>query len=147
NSAVLKITKGDRFITFFVAQFNRTTRKLTYINAGHNPPAIVKDDEIFLMTKGCTILGIFDELPFIEVGELTIENDALMMLFTDGLIDIKNNKGDFLDQEYGLEFMLKNSKLTAQAFNDKMMSEIEDFSSDKEFPDDFTILTCKIFKN
>ncbi|MFT4761548.1 MAG: sigma-B regulation protein RsbU (phosphoserine phosphatase), partial [Saprospiraceae bacterium] len=42
NSAVLKITKGDRFITFFVAQFNRTTRKLTYINAGHNPPAIVK---------------------------------------------------------------------------------------------------------
>lgn len=147
NSAVLKITKGDRFITFFVAQFNRTTRKLTYINAGHNPPAIVKDGEIFLMKKGCTILGIFDELPVIEVGELTIENEALMMLFTDGLIDIKNKKGDFLDQEYGHKFMLKNAHLTAQEFNDKMMGEIEEFSADKEFPDDFTILTCKIFKN
>jgi sigma-B regulation protein RsbU (phosphoserine phosphatase) len=120
---------------------------LTYINAGHNPPAIVKDKQIFRLRKGCTILGIFDDLPVIEVGELTIENEALMMLFTDGLIDIKNKEGEFLDQEYGQQFMIDNSELTAQAFNDKMMGEIEAFSADKEFPDDFTILTCKIFIN
>lgn len=147
NTAVLKITKGDRFITFFVAEFNRTTRKLTYINAGHNPPAMVKNDAVFRLRKGCTILGIFDDLPVIEVGELTIEGEALLMLFTDGLIDIKNKDGEFLDQDYGQNFMLENYGLTAQAFNDKMMGEIEDFSSDDGFPDDFTILTCKIFKN
>lgn len=147
NSAVLKITKGDRFITFFVAEFNRTTRKLTYINAGHNPPAMVKNNEVIRLKKGCTILGIFDDLPVIEVGELIIENEALLMLFTDGLIDIKNKKGEFLDQDYGHEFLLENYELTAQAFNDKMMKEIRGFSVGEEFPDDFTILTCKIFEN
>jgi len=144
NSAVLKITKGDRFITFFVAEFNRTTRKLTYINAGHNPPAMAMNGEITRLKKGCTILGIFDELPFIEVGEITIEDEALLLLFTDGLIDIKNKEGEFLDQEYGQSFVLENYKMNAQDFNDKMMKEIEDFSVDDEFPDDFTILTFKI---
>ena len=144
NEAVLKITKGDRFITFFVAEYNMTTKKLTYVNAGHNPPAMAMNNRLFRLKKGCTILGIFDELPVVEVGELTLDDDALVLLFTDGLIDIKNKEGEFLDQDYGQEFVVENYRLSASEFNKKMMQEIEAFSAGDEFPDDFTILTCKI---
>ena len=144
NEAVLKITKGDRFITFFVAEYNRKTRQLTYINAGHNPPVLVTNGEMKRLKKGCTILGIFDEIPHIEVGTLTIGAEALLLLFTDGLIDIKNREGEFLDQDYGQNFILENYHLDARSFNKKMMDEISAFSGEDDFPDDFTVMTFKI---
>lgn len=146
NKAVLKITNGDRFITFFVAEYNIRTRELTYINCGHNPPALAMNNQVYRLKKGCTILGIFDELPSVEIGRLNIEGDAMLLTFTDGLIDIKNKDGEFLDQEYGQEFVLKNAHLTADEFNGKMMKEIEDYIGEEEYPDDFTVLTCKIFE-
>jgi sigma-B regulation protein RsbU (phosphoserine phosphatase) len=98
------------------------------------------------LTEGCTILGIFEELPSVEMGEILIEEEALILLFTDGLIDIKDKNGEFLDQEYGHEFILKNYNLSAADFNKKLMGKVRAFSADLTLPDDFTILTCKIFE-
>ncbi len=145
NQAVLRITKAERFITFFVAEFNMKTRTLRYVNAGHNPPALARNGKLQRLKKGCTILGTFEKLPEIEAGEIQIEGEALILLFTDGLTDIKNEKGEFLNQEYGQKFILDNYDLPAKAFNEKMMQEIEAFKGKLKFPDDFTVLTCKIF--
>jgi len=142
---VLRITKAERFITFFVAEFNMKTRTLRYVNAGHNPPALARNGKLQRLKKGCTILGTFEKLPEIEAGEIQIEGEALILLFTDGLTDIKNEKGEFLNQEYGQKFILDNYDLPAKAFNEKMMQEIEAFKGKLKFPDDFTVLTCKIF--
>ena len=145
NDAVLKITEGDRFLTFFVADYDLQSKKLRYINCGHNPPALAMGGKIQRLTKGCTILGIFDELPAIEMGEIIIDDEALILLFTDGLIDIKDKDGNFLDQEYGVRFVQENYKLSAFEFNEKMMKEVRAFSAGYTLPDDFTVLTCKIF--
>ncbi len=145
NQAVLKITKGDRFTTFFVAEYDIKKRILKYVNCGHNPPALATETGVQRLEKGCTILGIFEELPAVEMGELEIDGEALLLLFTDGLIDIKNKEGEFLDQEYGQKFMSQNYQLSASEFNTKMMKEVHDFSAGATLPDDFTILTCKIF--
>lgn len=146
NQAVLKITEGDRFLTFFVADYDLHSRKLRYINCGHNPPALAMNNKIHRLKEGCTILGIFDELPSIEMGEIRIDDEALILLFTDGLIDIKNSEGEFLDQDYGHDFIMKNYGLSATDFNDKMMKEVRAFSAGYTLPDDFTILTAKIFR-
>lgn len=146
NDAVLKITKGDRFSTFFVADYDINSRKLRYINCGHNPPALAMNGKVQRLTEGCTILGIFEELPSVEMGEILIEEEALILLFTDGLIDIKDKNGEFLDQEYGHKFILKNYNLSAADFNKKLMRKVRAFSADLTLPDDFTILTCKIFE-
>ncbi|RMF30669.1 MAG: serine/threonine protein phosphatase, partial [Bacteroidetes bacterium] len=145
NQAVLHITEGDRFITFFVAEYHPKTRRLRYINAGHNPPALVMNDQVFRLRQGCTILGAVEELPALETGELTLEAEALLLLFTDGLIDIRNPKGEFLDQGYGNRFLLENYRLSAREFNRKMMDELEKFMEGRPFPDDFTVLTCRIY--
>lgn len=145
NQAVLKITKGDRFTTFFVAEYDIKNRMLKYVNCGHNPPALATAHGVERLRKGCTILGIFDELPSVEMGELKIDDEALLLLFTDGLIDIKNKKGEFLDQNFGQLFMSENYQLSAAEFNKQMMEQVNAFSSGETMPDDFTILTCKIF--
>ena len=145
NRAILRITKGERFLTFFVAQYDKTTKKLTYINAGHNPPVVAMDDELVWLKEGTTVLGAFDDLPFIEQGSLEIAGEAMILLFTDGLSELQNEEGEFVDQEFGHRFILKNYKLSATDFNQKIMEELDRFKGEANFQDDFTVLTCKIF--
>ncbi|MEM1124290.1 MAG: PP2C family protein-serine/threonine phosphatase, partial [Bacteroidota bacterium] len=144
NQSVLRITNGEKFITFFVAEYNTQTRLLKYVNAGHNPPILVQNDEVTLLRKGCTILGSFSELPQVEIGEGTIVGDATILAYTDGLTDLRNNAGDFLDADMINEFTFQNNQLSAEAFNDSLMKEIKQFKGKQDFPDDFTVLTCKI---
>jgi len=66
--------------------------------------------------------------------------------YTDGLTDLRNNDGDFLDADMINEFTFQHNDLSAEAFNDKLMTEIKQFKGRQDFPDDFTILTCKIFE-
>ena len=145
NQSLFRITKGDKFLTFFIAEFDKKTRTLKYVNAGHNPPVVAMANKVFMLDKGSTILGSFTELPSVEVGHLKIDDEALILTFTDGLTDIQNEKEDYFNEDILKKFILANSQLSATKFNSKLMEEIELFKGDRQYPDDCTVLTCKIF--
>ncbi|MEM9821178.1 MAG: PP2C family protein-serine/threonine phosphatase [Bacteroidota bacterium] len=147
NESLFRITQGEKFLTFFVAEFNKKTRVLEYINAGHNPPVMVMQNEAHLLKKGCTILGSFNEIPEIEVGRVTLEEEALILTFTDGLTDIRNDDGTYFSEDLLKAFALENRRLGAEAFNDQLMAKIEEFKGKEKYPDYIDILTCKINKN
>ncbi len=144
NHSVNLITDGDWFITFFIAEYDRYQRTLKYVNAGHNPPVLATVDEFMLLNKGCTFLGSFSEIPELEIGYCLIEENALIFAFTDGLIDIKNKNGEYLSDHMLHHFVKNNFDLSASTFNKLLMEKIETFKGDQSYPDDFTILTCKI---
>src|ERR1019366_3106072 len=85
NGKVGEITKGEKFITLFIATYNCQTRILTYVNAGHNPSILYNKGDVQLLDQGCTILGMFDTLPYINFGEVKIEPGSLIVNYTDGL--------------------------------------------------------------
>ncbi len=145
NEAVLRTAKGDKFITFFVAEYNLITQKLRYINAGHNPPFLIMNGKVQQLDKGSVFLGTFEDMPACEIGEVHITNEALILTYTDGLTDVRNEEGDFLDETFGHRFMLDHYKLNAEAFNIELMEEINNFKGNTGFPDDLTVLTCKIY--
>jgi sigma-B regulation protein RsbU (phosphoserine phosphatase) len=145
NRAVLRITKGERFLTFFVAQFDLATRQLSFVNAGHNPPILAMNNELRYLTAGTTVLGAFDDLPFIEQGTEHVPGEALILLFTDGLTELQNEAGDFVDEDFGQRFVLANSHLSATDFNKHVMEALDTFKGKANFQDDFTLLTCKVF--
>ena len=146
NNSIYRITKGERYITFFIAEFNKETRKLKYINAGHNRPFLFLDGQLYRLDKGSTFLGSFKEIPSnIEVGEFYIPNNALILSYTDGLSDLKNEAGEYMNEELLENFVLKNHELSARKFNASLLHTIEDFKGEGIYPDDLTVLTCKIF--
>ncbi|MEM8908271.1 MAG: PP2C family protein-serine/threonine phosphatase [Bacteroidota bacterium] len=147
NESLFRITQGEKFLTFFVAEFNKKTRVLEYINAGHNPPVMVMNQQAHFLTKGCTILGSFHELPEIELGRVTLDGEALILTFTDGLTDIKNDEEIYFSEELLQQFALQNSILSASEFNESLMEHIEKFKGQQSYPDDVAILTCKIHKD
>ncbi len=145
NTALFTITQGERFITFFVGEYDIQARTLRYVNAGHNPPIIVRDGKAHLLDKGCTILGSFQELPAIEIGALNIESEALVLTYTDGLTDIQNKDEEYLSENLLQDFVAKNYRLSAAAFNEVLWKFTQSFIGEGNYPDDFTILTCKLF--
>lgn len=144
NCALVRATQHEKFITFFVAEFNLKTNLLTYVNAGHNPPFIASAGKIERLTEGCQFLGMFDELPPFVAGEVMIDKDALILMFTDGLTDLENEIGDFLSEELVEEFVRGNSEQTAKDFNNLLEAYIETFKGIRNYTDDFTVLTCKL---
>ena len=145
NQSLFRITGGDKFLTLFVAKYNKKKNQLSYINAGHNPPILVGDDGCVELDKGCAILGGLSTLPHIEVGEQKLGARALICTFTDGLTDTQNPEGDYFTQEMMRDFVKEHSLLDVEKFNEKLFQTVEQFKGENQlYPDDFTVLTCKI---
>ncbi len=145
NGAVNRITLGDKFITFFIGEYDIEQRSLRYINAGHTPPILVDDGHLHLLDKGCTLLGLFDQLPKLEVGEIALKGEAVILSFTDGLTDIRNNEGMFLSEDKLQHFVQGHYLVSAKEFTEKLKAYIETFIGEEKYPDDFTVLSCRFF--
>ncbi|GLR19784.1 GAF domain-containing SpoIIE family protein phosphatase [Portibacter lacus] len=144
NQSVFRITKSDKYITFFIGEIDVSTMKLRYINAGHYPPFLYQNGKMRRLDKGCTIIGAFEKLPHIEEEELDLEHNSMIFSFTDGLVDLKNEMGDYFEDEKIDTFIQANSHESAETFNNLLLSEIDNFKGSQSYPDDIAILTCKV---
>ncbi len=144
NTRVNDITKGEKFITLFLAKYNYVTRTLEYVNAGHNPPILFHNDETILLSDGCTILGMFEKLPYVNVKKITLPHEFIVFCYTDGLIDIQNDKNEILDVTHLVSFLNEKKHLTPIELNKSMVDLIVSFKGSKMISDDISLLTCKV---
>ncbi len=142
NEVVFRITNGSRFITMFYAEYNTRDKQLKYVNAGHVPSLLVRNGSLKLLEAGCTILGSFPELPELEVGTEDVPSGSMILSYTDGLTDLKNDNGDFLNEQLLYDFTKGNYQLPPTEFNRQLMDRMEIFRGQQPFPDDVTVLTC-----
>lgn len=145
NQAVYRITKSDKFITFFIAEINLKERELTYINAGHYPPILYNNNKVESLQTGSSVIGAFEKLPFIKEEKIKLSKDAFLFCFTDGLIDLKNNKGLYFEEESLNTFLMENKDLSSKSFNAKLIEELDEFKEEQEYVDDIALLATKIY--
>ena len=145
NKTVLMSTKGEKFITLFLAKYNSKTKLLKYVNSGHNPPVLVNSNGYKFLDKGTTILGMFDELPSIKMGQIPIIEDTAIICFTDGLTDVVNEDNQVFPLDALIKLMQSNYKGEVAALNNKIIQEIMRFKGeDGAVSDDITVLSVKI---
>lgn len=144
NTTVFNVTQGDKFITLFLAKYDANARTLHYVNAGHAPPILLSEGEAILLKNGCTSLGWLPELPFIEIGGLCLTKDALLFSYTDGITEVRNSAGEEFGEEQLLEFLQKNAHCDAKELNTKLLAHLEEFRGKEPWPDDITVLTCRL---
>src|SRR6185436_4230503 len=123
NSKVYASAKGEKFITFFIGIYNVKTQELQYFNAGHNPPFLVHSKVVYQLTEGSTGLGMFEKLPFVNVGKLLIPSQALLLCYTDGVTELENESGE--------------------AFGEQRLEALNTFRQAKAHLDDVTLLSCR----
>ena len=139
-----RITKSDKFITFFIGEVDVNKKQMKYINAGHFPPVMCNKNGIKRLDKGCTVIGAFERLPSIEESVVELIEDTLILTFTDGLTEIRNKQGKFFNDKKITDFVCKNYQLEVADFHKKLLREIDRFKETEEYNDDIAILSCKI---
>jgi sigma-B regulation protein RsbU (phosphoserine phosphatase) len=144
NQAVYRITRSDRFITLFIGELNLRSNTLQYINAGHFPPFLIQNGEIIRLESGCTIIGAFETLPDITMGEVKLKHPGTIFACTDGLSDVTNERGSYYDDDL-MEDILKGADhyISAEALITSMINEVDTFRGTRPYPDDIAMLSLK----
>jgi sigma-B regulation protein RsbU (phosphoserine phosphatase) len=95
NDLIHNNTPPDQFITFFVGVYDSQDKSFSYVNAGHNPPMLIRaDGQIELMDKGGLLLGALPDMPY-EEGVMNVGNNDLIFLYTDGVSEAENSDDEF----------------------------------------------------
>ena len=145
NKKVMKSTKGEKFITFFIAHYNAHTRKMKYVNAGHNQPFLLHGRKITALNEGCIGLGMLDELPYVNVGKLTLNPNTTFVLYTDGVVELENKDGE----QFGVNRLIENVKaystLKMEDMNNILFSKLDEWKGELNFVDDTAVFSCKFF--
>ncbi len=144
NNLIYRNAIAEKFITTFVAIYNRRTRELSYVNAGHNAPILLHQDNTHqLLNEGCTMLGVFDVLPFLNVGRVHVPEQSIVLCYTDGLTEVFDED----EAEFGIEgtigFLKRNRFLSSKMLHLQLLREINLYNEEATFNDDITLLSCR----
>ncbi|UKJ08474.1 PP2C family protein-serine/threonine phosphatase [Solitalea lacus] len=145
NKAIFNLTNGDRHITLFLGNYNIQTRKLTYVNAGHNPSLMVSNTDIKELKIGTTMIGVFEDLPFINVGEEILDTDTLLFNYTDGLVELDHDHADLFGEVDLISFLFEHQNLKPESINNLLMAKINKLIGKDRQDDDITLLTFKVY--
>ncbi|EON79416.1 Serine phosphatase RsbU, regulator of sigma subunit [Lunatimonas lonarensis] len=146
NFTIFENTVGERFITFFLGHYNYKTKVLTFVNAGHNPPVLCRkeNDGPELLEAGTTILGAFEELPFLELGSRTDLEDFVLHLYTDGLTEtIDVSEREFGDKRF-LDYIEQNWCEDPADFHNVFFKVLDGYANGQDRRDDITLLSLRV---
>jgi serine phosphatase RsbU (regulator of sigma subunit)/pSer/pThr/pTyr-binding forkhead associated (FHA) protein len=145
NERIFACTDSVRFTTFFVGYLTPETGHITYVNAGHNPPYVVRaDGSIELCPATGMPVGILDDFPY-KTGEITLQPGDLIALYSDGIPETQRGERD--EDEYGEErfekFLVAERTTDLAALSDKLQQELVEFRGDAPVGDDITLLMLR----
>lgn len=143
NQLICDNAKSEKFISLFIAKYNIDTRKLSYINAGHNAPLLLNNNKAIYLDKGCTLLGITNPLLELESETLLVSANSVLFAYTDGLTDTINNQEDTVSVDEIKNILISNKKSNCAFINKAMLFYLEEFKGEMPFIDDIAMLTCK----
>jgi sigma-B regulation protein RsbU (phosphoserine phosphatase) len=166
-------TDASAYATFFYAQFDERTRLLTYVNAGHNPPMLLKarasvkahgvglgtpslldgaaleadppaeSPEVKLLTKGGPIIGAFPGCIY-EQETVQMERGDLLVAYTDGVTEARNAE----DQEFGdarlRQIVDGSAGVSAQELSERIVGSVREWCGDVPPHDDLTLVVMRV---
>ncbi len=145
NFQIMENAKGEQFITFFGAIYDHKLNTLVYVNSGHNPPYLVNSKgKMTTLTEGSTVLGAFDELPFINEGFIDNLDGFTLFAYTDGLTETENPQGEELGSEPLEEYFSKNYTKPLTEIHSDFLKMADKFRVAVPYRDDITMLSCKV---
>ena len=132
------------FVTIFYGIYNIRTGEVTYTNAGHNPPYLMKANgtvEILPMSKDI-VAGAINGFQFSE-ETFQLERGDTLLLFTDGVTEAIDPDENEYDNERLKKLLQQCGKLSCQEIVDAVKADVKAFAGNAEQSDDITLMAMK----
>ncbi|MBB5056164.1 sigma-B regulation protein RsbU (phosphoserine phosphatase) [Granulicella aggregans] len=138
NRLIHEASAENRFATFAVFFYKPRSRSLTYVNAGHNPPLLLRGKEVIRLESGGPVLGLFPDCTY-EQETIQIEPGDLLLVYSDGVTESINPAGDEWCEE-GLIAAMRHRRKGATAVVEDVFKSLQVFAAGTPQPDDITLL-------
>ncbi len=144
NKLLYDVTATGYYVTFFFAELNCAKGELTYCNAGHNPPMIVRaNGEVVELREGGIVLGFMGDRTFNQ-ATVAFQPGDLLVCYTDGVTEAMNQNDEEYGEERFVELLRNVADQPLKQIKSAVLESIENFTGSKEFADDVTLLLARI---
>ena len=143
NVQICRHSPASRFITLVYTVYDPSTGRLTYVNAGQNPPLLRRRDGRFERLSGTGIaLGLFEHSEYCAV-ETVLDPGDLLVFYSDGITEAEDPEGRPFE-ESGLELVIeRHAGCSASELGAEVLAAVQAHATRPKFADDLTILVLK----
>ena len=146
NTLVCQASAANRFATLFYGEYDPAARRLTYVNAGHNPPLVLRNNagscHVLRLENGGPVIGFLPHQ--YQRGVFCHEPGDLIVLFTDGVSESMNVR----NEEWGEERLIEVAKtchgLRAQEGMTRILAAAQKFAGGASQHDDMTLVVLRV---
>jgi sigma-B regulation protein RsbU (phosphoserine phosphatase) len=143
NRTVCQNVPSSKFVTFFLAALDPDTGRLDFVNAGHNPPLLVRaDGDVEKLSDGGLVLGIFDNIAY-DGGRVEMHHGDTLVVYSDGVTETWDPDGEEFGEEGLIPLAVRNRTLDAESLQNAILREIERFEAGARATDDRTIVVLR----
>ncbi len=144
NKQVHEACAASRYATFFFAVYAPDSGKLRYVNAGHNPPFVVRNgSQPLRLETGGMVVGLMKEVPYSE-GSVQLQDGDIFLAYTDGISEAMTAQDEEWGEERMLAATLKARALDAKQILQQVMSSADGFTASAPQHDDMTLMVMKV---
>ena len=144
NESIRASTSPEQFVTFFAAVYDPAAHALFSINAGHNPPRLIRAcGMVQPLVDGGPVLGVLPCDDYV-VECVPVSPGDVLVAFTDGISEAMNAGLDEFGEEQIITVCQPLCKESAEIMADAIDRAVTDFHGSASFEDDFTLLVAKI---
>ncbi|MGC1647056.1 MAG: SpoIIE family protein phosphatase [Candidatus Sulfotelmatobacter sp.] len=141
NHLFYRNTETSHYATMFFAIYDDGTRRLRYVNCGHNPPILVRaNGDLERLTATATVLGLFEEWDC-TVGEYQLASGDVLVIYTDGISEAGPNEEEEYCEERLIVTTRNHQRQSAGEILDNILSEVQQFSRGRQ-ADDMTLIVA-----
>lgn len=137
-----QISQHDFIITLLYLRFDTKSGEIVYSNAGHYPPIVLRKGDIMELNGGDLLLGVFEEYPYREF-KFTLEDDDILILYTDGVIEAENENGEFFGKERFFKILKENIYMEPSKIKNSILTALSEFTKNYIQKDDISLLIIK----
>ncbi|MCB2199865.1 SpoIIE family protein phosphatase [bacterium] len=142
NRQIYRNSTPEMFITFFVGVIDLEKRVLTYVNAGHDLPALIRDGEVYDLEEGGMLLGVMTDVSY-QAGRFELEPGDLIVCNSDGLTEAMNED----EVEFGRDRLLECIRTHHEndwTGIDRIFETVREYAGDERAAqDDLTLLVVR----
>ncbi|WP_292615026.1 SpoIIE family protein phosphatase [Methanobacterium sp. BAmetb5] len=144
NNFINEEPHSNMFVTLFYSVLDNARNTLTFVNAGHNPPLLLrkKTGDIVRLSTGGVVLGAMKGLKMNE-KTIDLQTGDLLVLYTDGITEAINQQEDQFGEERLIELLKENQELSSGDLKNLIIDQVYDFASGTSQADDITLMVLR----
>src|SRR5262249_8238449 len=135
-------TTAEKYATLFLSLYDDATGRLTYTNAGHAAPILVRGREVRRLDPTGTVVGAFPSADF-EEESVQLESGDLLVCFTDGVTEPENAYGEMFGEERFADLMAQNAERGEEEIIQTLLAALRQWTGSDELQDDLTLLLAR----